>query len=55
MNFAWAAFAAAPAYGALCSPLFRRGDEDSRLLERCQPGLAIAFATLAVPLAFGVR
>ena len=54
-ELAWVAFAAALAYGALWSLLFRRGDEDSRLLERCQLGLAIAFATLAVPLAFGVQ
>lgn len=54
-ELAWAAFAAALAYGALWGLLFRRGEEDSRLLERCQLGLAIAFATLAVPLAFGVQ
>jgi len=54
-ELAWAAFAAALAYGALWGLLFRRGEEESRLLERCQLGLAIAFATLAVPLAFGVQ
>ena len=54
-ELAWAAFAAALAYGALWCLLFRRGDAESRLLERCQLGLAIAFATLAVPLAFGVQ
>lgn len=54
-ELAWAAFAAALAYGALWGLLFRRGAEERRLLERCQLGLAIAFATLAVPLAFGVQ
>lgn len=54
-DLAWAAFTAALWYGALWGLLFRRGDEASRLLERCQLGLAIAFGTLAVPLAFGVQ
>lgn len=54
-ELAWAAFAAALGYAALWALLFRRGAEESRLLERSQLGLAIAFGTLAVPLAFGVQ
>ncbi len=54
-ELAWYALGAALWYGVLWSPLFRRGDPASLVLERCQLGLAIAFATLAVPLAFGVQ
>ncbi len=54
-ELAWAAFAAALVYAALWCLLFRRGEDESRLLERCHLGLAIAFVTLAVPLAFGVQ
>lgn len=54
-ELAWAALAVGLAYGALWLALFRRGDEEMRLLERCQLGLALTFATLAVPLGLGVR
>lgn len=54
-ELAWAACAAALYYGVLWLALFRRGNAEIRLLERSQLGLAIAFGTLAVPLAFGVQ
>lgn len=54
-ELAWAALAAALWYGALWGLLFRRREPASLVLERCQLGLAIAFATLTVPLAFGVQ
>lgn len=54
-ELAWAALAAALYYAALWSVLFKRGSAEMRLVERSQLGLAIAFGTLAVPLAFGVQ
>ncbi len=54
-ELAWAALGAALWYGALWALLFRRREPASLVLERCQLGLAIAFATLAVPLAFGAQ
>lgn len=54
-ELAWAALAAALWYAALWLVLYRRPSDESSLLERALVGLAIAFASLAVPLAFGVQ
>ncbi|MBK7424277.1 MAG: DUF2339 domain-containing protein [Propionivibrio sp.] len=52
---AWSALAAALYYLALWLPLYRRPEPEMRLLERSHLGIAIAFLTLAVPLAFGAQ
>lgn len=52
---AWSAFVAALAYLALASVLFRRTGTNLRLLVESYIALSLAFATLAVPLAFDGR
>lgn len=54
-GLAWSALAAAVYYLVLWLPLYRRPEPEMRLLERSQLGIAIAFLTLAVPLAFGAQ
>lgn len=54
-GLAWSALAAALYYLALWLPLYRRPEPEMRLLERSHLGIAIAFLTLAVPLAFGAQ
>ena len=54
-RLAWSALAAAVYYLVLWLPLYRRPEPEMRLLERSQLGIAIAFLTLAVPLAFGAQ
>jgi len=52
---AWSALAAGLYYLAWWLPLYRRPEPQMRLLERSHLGIAIAFLTLAVPLAFGAQ
>lgn len=52
---AWSALVAALAYLALASALFRRTGTNLRLLVESYIALSLAFATLAVPLAFDGR
>jgi uncharacterized membrane protein len=52
---AWSALAAAALYVALATVLFRRAGENLRLLVESFIALALAFGTLAVPLAFEGR
>jgi uncharacterized membrane protein len=52
---AWSSFALGAAYLALAVALFRRSGQGLRLLVESYIALSIAFATLAVPLAFDGR
>jgi uncharacterized membrane protein len=52
---AWSAFALAAVYLALAWSLFRRGGTHLRLLVESYIALSLAFATLAIPLAFDGR
>jgi uncharacterized membrane protein len=54
-GLAWSAFAAGLYYLAWWLPLYRRPEPPMRLLERSHLSIAIAFLTLAVPLAFGAQ
>jgi uncharacterized membrane protein len=52
---AWSAVIAAIWYAMLWLTLFRHKDPENEIVERSQLGLAIAFFTLAIPLAFGAQ
>ena len=52
---AWSALIAAIWYAALWLSLYRQNDAENEIVERSQLGLAIAFFTLSIPLAFGAQ
>lgn len=52
---AWSALAGALWYLLLWQALFRRPEDEFRLLERSHLAIAIALLTLAIPLAFGAQ
>lgn len=52
---AWSALIAAVWYLALWVVLLRRKDPDNEVVERSHLGLAVAFFTLSIPLAFGAQ
>jgi len=52
---AWSALIAAVWYIALWAILFGRKDPENEIVERSHLGLAIAFFTLSIPLAFGAQ
>lgn len=52
---AWSALIAAVWYIALWALLLRRKDPENEIVERSHLGLAIAFLTLSIPLAFGAQ
>ena len=52
---AWSALIAATWYIALWAALHRQEDPENEIVERSHLGLAIAFFTLAIPLAFGAQ
>lgn len=52
---AWSALIAALWYALLWFALFRENDPENEIVERSQLGLAIAFFTLAIPLACGAQ
>jgi len=52
---AWSALIAAIWYALLWLTLHHRHDADNELVERSHLGLAIAFFTLSIPLAFGAQ
>lgn len=52
---AWSALIASLWYFGLWFLLFRRAATEARLVERANLGLAIAFLTVSVPLAFGAQ
>lgn len=54
-GLAWSALFASIYYFALWALLFRRRDPEAVLVERSHLGLAIAFFTVSVPLAFGAQ
>lgn len=52
---AWSALIAALWYATLWLSLYRQNDAENEIVERSQLGLAIAFFTLSIPLAFGAQ
>lgn len=52
---AWSALIASLWYAALWFALYRENDADNKIVERSHLGLAIAFFTLSIPLAFGAQ
>lgn len=52
---AWSALLAAIWYAVLWFALYRQNEADNEIVERSQLGLAIAFFTLSIPLAFGAQ
>jgi uncharacterized membrane protein len=52
---AWSALIAALWYAALWWSLYRQNDGENQIVERSHLGLALAFFTLAIPLAFGAQ
>ena len=52
---AWSALIASVWYIVLWAILFRRKDPQNEIVERSHLGLAIAFFTLSIPLAFGAQ
>lgn len=52
---AWSALIAAIWYATLWLILYRHNDPENEVVERSQLGLAIAFFTLSIPLAFGAQ
>lgn len=52
---AWSALIAAIWYALLWLMLYRHNDPENEIVERSQLGLAIAFFTLSIPLAFGAQ
>jgi len=52
---AWSALIAALWYAALWWSLYRQDDAENEIVERSHLGLAIAFFTLSIPLAFGAQ
>lgn len=52
---AWSALIAAIWYALLWLMLYRHNDPDNEIVERSHLGLAIAFFTLSIPLAFGAQ
>ena len=55
MALAWWALAAGIYYLGLWWMLYRKSSDELRLMERSHLGIAIAFLTIAVPLAFGTQ
>lgn len=52
---AWSALIAAVWYALLWFALYRENDKENEIIERSHLGLAIAFFTLSIPLAFGAQ
>ncbi|MDP1609417.1 MAG: DUF2339 domain-containing protein [Sulfuritalea sp.] len=52
---AWSALIAAVWYAALWFSLYRQNEPENEIVERSHLGLAIAFFTLSIPLAFGAQ
>ncbi|MCX7156382.1 MAG: DUF2339 domain-containing protein [Rhodocyclales bacterium] len=52
---AWSALIAAVWYILLWATLYRQNDSENEIVERSHLGLAIAFFTLSIPLAFGAQ
>jgi uncharacterized membrane protein len=52
---AWSALIAAIWYAALWWSLYRQNDAENAIVERSHLGLAVAFFTLSIPLAFGAQ